>query len=79
MRPSRVDKQTIVCYDPSMIDGATIKKIRTGMGMTQKQFAKALGTSDVVLRRWELGQNKPILVFREAIARIGQAGSQTSD
>jgi DNA-binding transcriptional regulator YiaG len=38
---------------------ASMKEARRAMGMTQAQFAAALGVSRNTVNRWERGANKP--------------------
>lgn len=42
-----------------MTDGETIKTIRTGLKLTQEQFADALGVTFVTVSSWETGKAVP--------------------
>jgi DNA-binding transcriptional regulator YiaG len=46
-------------YDMKMLDSQGIKAIREALGMTQTQFAAALGVTENAVRRWEYGDRHP--------------------
>ncbi len=43
----------------SYINGATIKKLREGKGLTQKELAEKLMVSDKTVSKWETGRGLP--------------------
>ena len=43
--------------------GDDVRALRKRAGMTQKQLGRRIGTSDVTVRRWEIGIHKPIGVY----------------
>lgn len=52
------------------MDGATIREIRRSQGMTQEQFAAAVGTSRFMVNRWEAGVHRPGLDSLVKIAKV---------
>jgi transcriptional regulator with XRE-family HTH domain len=48
--------------------GKRLKRIRKGLGLTQREFAKSIGISEATLRRYESGQNFPDAGVLERIA-----------
>jgi putative transcriptional regulator len=54
--PSRLRKRLMQGHFDS---GADIAALRTFVGMTQAEFAKAIGISVHTLRNWEQGRRKP--------------------
>lgn len=51
--------------------GTRIRKIRSSLGMDQKQFAKEINATVSALSNWENGRNKPNDNMIEAIASLG--------
>ena len=52
--------------------GATIKEARKGMGLTQRELAKALDVTDASVSYWEQGRNTPGSdIQRKLAARLG--------
>jgi len=52
--------------------GVRLRQIRKGMGLSQKEFAKQLGTTKQVLSRYETSQRAPkITVAREYAEKLG--------
>lgn len=48
-----------------------VKALRKGLGMTQEQFAEAVGVAHlVVVSRWELGTRAPDRRSRAALERL---------
>lgn len=52
------------------MDGATIREIRRARGMTQEEFAEAVGTSRFMVNRWEAGVHRPNLDSLKKIAAV---------
>ncbi|SFL04731.1 helix-turn-helix transcriptional regulator [Streptomyces pini] len=52
------------------MDGASIRELRHSRGMTQEEFAAAVGTSRFMVNRWEAGVHRPNL---ESLKKIAQA------
>jgi putative transcriptional regulator len=42
-----------------VVTGTDVRAIRTGLGLSQAQFAAFLGISVATLRNWEQGRRKP--------------------
>ncbi len=58
------------------LDGAAIRSIRTGLGMTQPEFADRVGAfGPVTVSRWERGVTKPHRIYREKIMEIANGES----
>lgn len=53
---------------------AYIKRIRTGLGLTQEEFAKALSVSFPTVNRWENDKVKPLPLAMKAIQNLEQTG-----
>lgn len=45
-----------------------LKQIRQALGMTQREFAKALGTYQKTIVRWENGETKPMFTISQVKA-----------
>jgi DNA-binding transcriptional regulator YiaG len=43
----------------NMLDAKGIRTIRESLGLTQTQFAAALGVTENAVRRWEYGDRHP--------------------
>ncbi|MGW7281763.1 helix-turn-helix transcriptional regulator [Streptomyces sp. NPDC054844] len=52
------------------MDGATIREIRRARGMTQEEFAEAVGTSRFMVNRWEAGVHRPNIDSLKKIAAV---------
>jgi DNA-binding transcriptional regulator YiaG len=50
-----------------------IKAIREGLGMTQAEFAAAIGTDQGTVSKWEGRKHKPGSLARRAIQRLLEA------
>ena len=48
--------------------GEKIKELRTQAGVSQKQLAEKIGTSQPLVSWWEKGKYEPTLFFRTALA-----------
>ena len=58
------------------IDGTrTIADVRRDLGMTQDEFAHALGVSEGTVNRWENRRNFPSRLARKAIMALVPASS----
>lgn len=51
------------------ITGAVIKKLREEKGMTQLQFAEAIGVSDKAVSKWETAKGLPDITLIEPLAK----------
>ena len=49
-----------------------LKDLRTESGLTQLQFAQAIGTSQKNISRWELGETEPSAYYLKKIAEFYQ-------
>lgn len=58
------------------VDGSKIKEARLEVGMSQAQLARAIGTSENNIGRWESSQNQPRI---ESIAAIANATGHDID
>ena len=47
-----------------------LKDLRTENGLTQLQFAQAIGTSQKNISRWELGETEPSVYYLKKIAEF---------
>ncbi len=47
---------------------SALKQIREALGLTQAEFAKAIGTHQVCVARWERGKTKTSLTLRQVKA-----------
>lgn len=47
-----------------------LKELRTESGLTQSQFAQAIGTSQKNISRWELGETEPSAYYLKKIAEF---------
>ena len=47
-----------------------LKELRCESGLTQSQFAKAIGTSQKNISRWELGETEPSAYYLKKIAEF---------
>ena len=47
-----------------------LKELRVESGLTQAQFAKAIGTSQKNISRWELGETEPSVYYLKKIAEF---------
>lgn len=47
-----------------------LKELRNESGLTQSQFAKAIGTSQKNISRWELGETEPSAYYLKKIAEF---------
>jgi DNA-binding transcriptional regulator YiaG len=54
-----------------------IRALRNRLGLTQTQFAHALGTSQVSVSQWELGKVKPIRMAVLAMQRLSEQSEQS--
>ncbi|MBL3665638.1 helix-turn-helix transcriptional regulator [Streptomyces sp. M2CJ-2] len=52
------------------MDGASIRELRRARGMTQEEFAGAVGTSRFMVNRWEAGVHRPNL---DSLKKIAEA------
>ena len=48
----------------------TLKAARVNAGLTQKQFADALGVSKLTVSEWETGKRRIKPIYLPAIARV---------
>lgn len=49
---------------------ALIRRLRDNLGMSQKAFGEAVGSTQTAVNRWEQGACKPVPAKRPAIARL---------
>ena len=49
-----------------------IALLRKGLGLTQKQFAKAIGTTTVSLGRWENGRCEPSGISKSILIELSE-------
>ena len=49
-----------------------IKELRTGLGLTQLQFAYKLGVAEYTVRRWEDGTSRPSPLSRRELAKVNK-------
>jgi len=54
------------------MNGAQIKQIREGLGMTRTEFAAAIGTTATSVQRWEEKGTTPMPFFHRRIWELGQ-------
>ncbi len=47
-----------------------LKELRNESGLTQTQFAEAIGTSQKNISRWELGETEPSVYYLKKIAEF---------
>ena len=52
-----------------------IKDLRTRLGLTQRQFAEAIGATITTVSRWECGKMKPLPVYQTAIRKLEEGGT----
>lgn len=50
-----------------------VRHVRSSLGYTQEELAKALETSQVTVARWESGANQPSRYYKRAIERLAQS------
>ena len=50
--------------------GKLIRKLRTDMGLTQKQLAERLHVSDKAVSKWETGNGCPDLSLLSALSEV---------
>jgi putative transcriptional regulator len=57
-----------------------VKEIRKRLGLTQVQFAEALGVSFQSVNRWERGKTKPLpIVLKQIEAMVKEMGESGMD
>lgn len=57
-----------------------VKETRKRLGLTQLQFAQALGVSFQSVNRWERGKTKPLpIVLKQIEAMVKEMGDHGSD
>jgi DNA-binding transcriptional regulator YiaG len=52
------------------MDKAMIKKLRLSLGMTQEQFAVALGCTSSTVARWESGKSSPSPLAQQSMLKL---------
>ena len=55
---------------PKKITPKQIKKARQKLGMTQEDFARAVGVRATSVHRWEVGKHKPLSIFERIILEL---------
>jgi DNA-binding transcriptional regulator YiaG len=55
-----------------------IKAIREGLGMTQAEFAAAIGTDQGTVSKWEGRKHSPGTLARKAIQRLVEEARQAA-
>ncbi|MHC5754535.1 MAG: helix-turn-helix domain-containing protein [Nostoc sp.] len=71
-------KKLLVINQPEV--GKLIRELRLLTGLTQEQFAAALGVTYPTINRWENGRSKPSRLATEKIeAHLLQIGDQGKD
>jgi putative transcriptional regulator len=61
-------KRPLVMKQPEV--GKLIHKLRLALGLTQEQFAVALGVTYSTINRWENGRSKPSPLAMEKIEQM---------
>ncbi len=57
-----------------------VKETRKRLGLTQLQFAQALGVSFQSVNRWERGKTKPLpIVLKQIVVMVNEMGDCGSD
>ena len=56
-----------------------IKDLRTRLGLTQREFANALGTAVPTVSRWETGASTPSPAYQRLIREFEQAYGKETD
>lgn len=51
------------------VTGATIKRLREGLGMTQSELAQRISVSDKTVSKWETGRGLPDITLLEPLAK----------
>jgi DNA-binding transcriptional regulator YiaG len=49
-----------------------VKRLRTGLGKTQEEFAEFIGTSVATVREWEQGRGPVPLLAQKFLTRLEQ-------
>ena len=52
------------------IQDLRFKMYRLAAGVSQREIADAIGTTEVTVSRWETGRNVPALEIQEQVARL---------
>ncbi len=64
----------------SLSTAALVKETRKRLGLTQLQFAQALGVSFQSVNRWERGKTKPLpIVLKQIESQLRKMGESGSD
>ncbi len=64
----------------SLSTAALVKETRKRLGLTQLQFAEALGVSFQSVNRWERGKTKPLpIVLKQIESQLRKMGESGSD
>lgn len=51
-----------------LADNTNIRRLRVALGLTQEEFAHAIGMTVSTVNRWEHGGNKPSKLARKVMA-----------
>ena len=62
-----------------MATGTKIRELRNRMGMTQEEFAHALGITVSTVNRWENGHSEPSKLARASILGVAEKKGLTID
>ena len=54
------------------MDKEKIKQLRLSLGMTQEQFAVALGCTTSTVVRWESGKSSPSPLAQQSMIKLAQ-------
>ena len=65
-------------HTPRVASGAGIRSIRTGLGLTQSQFADRLGVTSITVHRWESGQSRPQRLAQNGLRELEAALAERS-
>ena len=52
------------------MDGAEIRTLRKGLGLTQEEFAHEIGVTFATVNRWENGKSKPSRLAVRILAEL---------